>query len=303
MQDCDGIDNNGIKEESVVGDIVETEEKSKTIVFVNVGGVKYGTLAETLKKFPNVDILACGVAVGNNEYFIDRNGEYFRYILDFLRSGHSWKSAVLPSLAKEVILCIKEEAKYYGLYDMMFGLYDAAARWDIYFCEWVSGKLIKDISIDMSSDVQLESYYSCIIPYEYISHRRQIFFDMAVDYDTGEDIDMDFKEEVIAFGIIQHFNLYSNQIDEDNNVLAMICMQSKGVNNANHRFSFDFNNGLFTMSTINESNDVINGMDSVAFDLPNNDVAKSLRFGFWPVSGEYVNDLRVRVIECDIQDV
>nr|CAG8478031.1 2348_t:CDS:2 [Entrophospora candida] len=64
-------------------------------VILNVGGLKYETYRSTLKKYPdtllgmlfqdkNKQFLE---AMNGNEYFIDRNGYAFRYILEYYRNG------------------------------------------------------------------------------------------------------------------------------------------------------------------------------------------------------------------------
>ena len=64
------------------------------MVTLNVGGVIYTTLRQTLQKYPGSMLAA--MFSGRHDpqtdsqgaHFIDRNGTYFRYVLEFLRCGY-----------------------------------------------------------------------------------------------------------------------------------------------------------------------------------------------------------------------
>ena len=58
--------------------------------------------------------------LNDNEYFIDSNGEYFKYILAFLRHGDQFSTTVLPNLSKKSLSALELESKYFGLYELMF---------------------------------------------------------------------------------------------------------------------------------------------------------------------------------------
>ncbi|CAG8460545.1 1249_t:CDS:2 [Paraglomus occultum] len=69
-------------------------------IILNVGGVKYETYRSTLTAYPNTLLgtmfadrnLSLLYKTVDNEYFIDRNGHAFFYILEFYRTGRlSWK--------------------------------------------------------------------------------------------------------------------------------------------------------------------------------------------------------------------
>ncbi|CAH1787966.1 unnamed protein product [Owenia fusiformis] len=63
------------------------------LVRLNVGGVTYTTMMSTLSRYPDSMIGAMfngSMRPGKDDqgcYFIDRNGELFKYVLDFLRSS------------------------------------------------------------------------------------------------------------------------------------------------------------------------------------------------------------------------
>jgi hypothetical protein len=68
---------------------------SESRIIVNVGGVKYETFRSTLTAYPETFLGAMFhdrnssmlLPTNGNEYFIDRNGEIFKYILEFYRNG------------------------------------------------------------------------------------------------------------------------------------------------------------------------------------------------------------------------
>jgi len=93
---------------------------SSEIICLNVGGVKYTTSKHTLTKYPESML---GAMFSNNMpsqvdkngcYFIDRDGEVFRNILQFLRSGELVK---LDNL-KEVSL-LKCEAEFFQIVPLL----------------------------------------------------------------------------------------------------------------------------------------------------------------------------------------
>ncbi|CAG8603175.1 2045_t:CDS:2, partial [Acaulospora morrowiae] len=76
-----------------------TSKNNEERIVLNVGGIKYETLRSTLTAYPetllgtmfserNQEMLH---PVNGNEYFIDRNGRAFHYIMEFYRTGkHTW---------------------------------------------------------------------------------------------------------------------------------------------------------------------------------------------------------------------
>ena len=79
-------------------------------VILNVGGTLYTTTQHTLSKFPDSMLGAMvsgqfpSTVDSNGNYFIDRDGEIFRYILNFLRSSR----LALPSDFKDYDLLMIE---------------------------------------------------------------------------------------------------------------------------------------------------------------------------------------------------
>jgi hypothetical protein len=103
---------------------------SDFIISLNVGGSRFASLKSTLirviKKSENeyygphtLQLLVTGMIRGifneNKEMFIDRNPEYFAYILDYLRSIGTNKPYRLPKLDANGLIRFIDEAEFYNL--------------------------------------------------------------------------------------------------------------------------------------------------------------------------------------------
>ncbi|CAG8541481.1 8301_t:CDS:2 [Ambispora gerdemannii] len=92
----------------------ENDDASKERIILNVGGIKYETYRTTLTRYPDTRL---GLLFdennknfnrptsGNDEYFIDRDGHMFRYILQFYRT----EKMPLPEDAKGLISVSRED--------------------------------------------------------------------------------------------------------------------------------------------------------------------------------------------------
>ena len=108
--------------------MIANTQKFDTLVDLNVGGTRYTARLETLTKYP--DSMLGAMFSGRHtlkkteqgEYFIDRSGRLFTYILQFLRDPE-YKCFLSGERLKE----LKREALYFGLNDVMFPLPPVAA--------------------------------------------------------------------------------------------------------------------------------------------------------------------------------
>ncbi|KAG9304819.1 hypothetical protein G9A89_016849 [Geosiphon pyriformis] len=92
----------------------QTDESAKERIILNVGGITYETYRATLTAYPDTRL---GILFdehnkgfnrptnGNNEYFIDRDGHMFRYIMQFYRTG----KVPVPEDAKGLIPISRED--------------------------------------------------------------------------------------------------------------------------------------------------------------------------------------------------
>lgn len=93
------------------------------VITINVGGAIYTTYLATLTRFPDTMIATlfagkhtmCVDERGN--FFVDRDGELFRHILNFLRNPEEFEP---HKLSPELFRNLQSEARYFGLLGHMF---------------------------------------------------------------------------------------------------------------------------------------------------------------------------------------
>ncbi|XP_002733127.3 BTB/POZ domain-containing protein KCTD6-like [Saccoglossus kowalevskii] len=89
------------------------------IVNLNVGGKLYSTTRSTLTRYPDTMLGAMfsgrmpSLKDAQGNYFIDRNGDMFKYILEFLRNG----SIILPEDFKE-FTALSVEVDFYQVAEL-----------------------------------------------------------------------------------------------------------------------------------------------------------------------------------------
>ena len=93
--------------------VVPIKPIKKENIYLNVGGMKFKTTNITLSKSAYFRGLLSskhsdGVQSDNNYLFVDRNGKYFEYLLDYMRYGY----VSIPSKYAEMIHL---EAKFYQI--------------------------------------------------------------------------------------------------------------------------------------------------------------------------------------------
>mmetsp|Transcript_41272 Transcript_41272/g.94987 ORF Transcript_41272/g.94987 Transcript_41272/m.94987 type:complete len:329 (+) Transcript_41272:107-1093(+) len=97
------------------------------VLCLNVGGTVFRATEATLRKAPFFESLlrhAQGGKLGttmdsNGRFFVDRSGDLFAYILEYLRCGH-WLLGPRAS-DHDFVIALREEAGFYGL-DLVAGL-------------------------------------------------------------------------------------------------------------------------------------------------------------------------------------
>ena len=89
------------------------------VVGLNVGGANFTTTAETLRGCPYFETLLSGrfkvARDGAGNVFVDRDGQRFRYILNFLREGTLHVAENDPQKARLVYQELLEEATFFGV--------------------------------------------------------------------------------------------------------------------------------------------------------------------------------------------
>lgn len=86
------------------------------VIRLNVGGRKYDVSRQTLLSYPDSMLTRLisdkfSSTLVDGRFFIDRNGEIFSYILDYLRDRDSWQ----PPTDKDLLIRISQEARFYCL--------------------------------------------------------------------------------------------------------------------------------------------------------------------------------------------
>jgi hypothetical protein len=93
---------------------------SDSIIRLNVGGVHYDTTKSTLCRVSEsmLDRMFNGSIPSpkvKGRYFIDRNGQLFQYILDYLRDGATWTPPSDPDVCQSLL----REAHFFCLFDLI----------------------------------------------------------------------------------------------------------------------------------------------------------------------------------------
>lgn len=146
------------------------------LVKLNVGGVRFNVSHTNLTKFPGSlfeMLLNSQFPVERDEknyIFIDRDPNYFREILHFLRTGDSSAIRAQPPDVKSRIV---DEAKYYGLDQLVMELRSTRL-------EWVSESLCRSVSGDVPAA-------RCFASAQYIGHGQVFLFGGCTANDTFFD--------------------------------------------------------------------------------------------------------------------
>jgi len=100
------------------------ENFNVTRVLLDIGGCHYSTTKETLTSVPNTYFsqlfskeIPEDMKTRDGRIFLDRNGSQFRFILNCLRNPNRF---VLRLRSRQDLDELREEAKFYGLEELMF---------------------------------------------------------------------------------------------------------------------------------------------------------------------------------------
>ena len=115
------------------------------IIELNVGGTHYTTYKSTLTSIPDTMLrsMFSGKFTNNldakGRYFIDRDGEPFKYILNYLRDGK-----IDFSIGRDLLQRLRKEAEYFGLAKLVEEIdSDAKSVYKTYHVDHSKGDLEK----------------------------------------------------------------------------------------------------------------------------------------------------------------
>jgi hypothetical protein len=92
---------------------IKNQHVVNRMICLNIGGEKFYTSVETLTQNHFFQCLVSKYGNKQCEFFVDRDGTHFRYILNYLRGG-----VVLP-LDSIILHELRVEADYYGIPQMI----------------------------------------------------------------------------------------------------------------------------------------------------------------------------------------
>lgn len=104
-------------------EMIDKTQRFESRIKLDIGGEKFTTSLTTLRRFPDTMIGAMFSgrhSLSTDEdgyYFIDRDGTYFRHILNFLRSPEDFDDSLLSD---REFTETQKEAVYYGIGEEMF---------------------------------------------------------------------------------------------------------------------------------------------------------------------------------------
>jgi len=163
-------------------------------VLLNVGGKYYSTTVQTMTSVPDsllAKIIRGEVPAERNKdgrIFIDRDGNNFKYILNFLRNPQNFKMRIKD---KFLLDDVKREAQYYGVEEQMFTSFAPE-------------------SLDWLTNVKIHSFSS-----EHQSYPASNVLDTGLSYwlsETGTTTDQwivfDFQQQVFISKILIKVDSY-----------------------------------------------------------------------------------------------
>lgn len=230
----------------------------KKKIKLNIGGVKYETTLQTLLKYPLsfFSILFGGNYLPEKDeegyFFIDRNGELFKDVLEFLRTGKTPKN-MSDELENEFIYYNLLEYTLNNL-DKSFDLEYYTCKYDIYVNNYFNNNIKKCIinKICLNNDTLILSYDNNFQTVPIENFMIKLY---KKDYQEIDIIDYPNIDRLDIFIIIYLFNGY-NFINIGKGMLV------GSVNN--NSVIIDFRNNFYLIN-LNEKTMIINNYPKISF--------------------------------------
>ena len=277
-----------------------TKVNRNEIIHLNVGGIQYVTTRGALLNFSESGhMLSCmfsgkfslAPTMNQNEYFIDRDGTYFKYILSFLRNGKQFIHDVMPSLSKDILLYLRQEAKYFGLHELIFDSYDTPIKWSVKFYCHNDINGMKDEFV--FKRWRASSDYPCVtntIPTEWINHGRSVemtfkqraYFDFKDKASTNEDYD-DYDDTgtcIIGYALVYDAK-GTKQVIYDK--FKIVKEESRKADYVTLKVNFKDKSFATQTSTnlVPSKKEMENNSWIQPFDYPNQECISKLRISVW----------------------
>ena len=230
-----------LRSDGICDDIVQSDSD---LVFLNVGGVKFTTTTHTLHCSSVLSKFSSNTA--NTAHFIDRNGKYFYYILEFLRVGAAWAISILPLLSVQDIAGLRLESKFFDVYVDMFQYVDKLERW-----------IPSDYTIDNKTNWVFEEKKDgddvsfikmSIIPQTYIDDKCSVYVDFELKVSSGSDI---------CIGIICSDCNLDTGLPNEKEIISKIGFIYDEPSTETVRVTIDFNKCQFQLETIKAQGEII----------------------------------------------
>mmetsp|Transcript_13886 Transcript_13886/g.19007 ORF Transcript_13886/g.19007 Transcript_13886/m.19007 type:complete len:206 (-) Transcript_13886:396-1013(-) len=148
----------------------------------NVGGSKYEVSRSLLEQHPNTMLARISSEQWQKdpekEIFIDRDGDRFRYCLDYLRDGH----VALPvTVAKKALL---QDLEYYGVEGVDEGSIDDGLSQEVKISK--SLKVLEDTMVQLEKEAEVDCLSCAIMCYQRAKQvTNSAFFISSKDKDCG----------------------------------------------------------------------------------------------------------------------
>jgi hypothetical protein len=240
----------------------EMEEKivKEKIVKLNVGGVKYTTTTTTLSKLGGFFASLCKydeqfetLKDENGRIFIDRDGEIFKYILNFLRSGE----ILCPP---KFIYKLRIEAEFYQILELINQLEMGESE---LICLNVGGtKFTTTLQTLSRSEIMIGGYLYKLA--EFVRGEKE---DMEMFYDSEGNIfidrDPDLFKYILSYVRNSTFPIVNKTFANVLNIEAMFYLGVANLMSAQINFNFGKNIIYSSHNTVGSGQEFPNFSDNL----------------------------------------